>query len=76
MGFFRWLGNLFRRMFGRKPKQPYVLTPAREEALDKAREMKEIRKRAKSQKGGKGPIRNRAAARKLYGGGKPSRPRK
>lgn len=70
MGFFRWLGNLFRRMFGRKPKQPYEMTPAREEALGKAREMKEIRKRAKTQKGGSGPIRDRPAAVKLYGGKK------
>ncbi|MBI2077307.1 MAG: hypothetical protein HYT80_02895 [Euryarchaeota archaeon] len=49
----------------RKPK--YELTPAREEALDKARKMKEIRKEAKDAPGGKGLIRNRPAAVKLYG---------
>ena len=67
---FRWLGNFFRRLFGRKPKQEYVMTPAREEALDKARQMKEIRKAAKAAPGGKGPIRNRFVAVKLYGGKK------
>lgn len=70
MGFFRWLGNLFRRLFGMRRKPKYELTPAREEALDKARQMKEIRKRAKGQRGGTGPIRNRPAAVKLYGGKK------
>lgn len=63
MGFWRWF-------FGRKKRPEYKLTPAREEALDKAREMKNIRARAKGAKGGSGPIRNRAAARKLYGGKK------
>jgi hypothetical protein len=67
---FRWLTNFFRRLFGRKPKQDYKMTPAREEALDKARQMKEIRKEAKKAPGGKGPIRNRPAAVKLYGGKK------
>jgi hypothetical protein len=67
---FRWLGNFFRWLFRRKPEQEYVMTPAREEALDNARQMKEIRKRAAKAGGGSGPIRNRAAAKKLYGGKK------
>lgn len=67
MGLFRWLGNVFRRMFGMRRKPKYELTPAREDALDKARQMKEIRKKARSTRGGKGPIRNRPAAVKLYG---------
>ena len=67
---FRWLTNFFRRLFGRKPKQEHVMTPAREDALDKARKMKEIRKEAAQAPGGKGPIRNRPAAVKLYGGKK------
>ena len=70
MGFFHWLGNLLRRMFGMRRKPKYELTPAREEALDKARKMKEIRKEAAKAPGGKGPIRNRPAAVKLYGGKK------
>jgi len=48
-------------------KAKYELTPKREEALDKARQMKEIRKEAKTAPGGKGRIRNRPAALKLYG---------
>lgn len=68
MGFFRSLGNLFRRMVGRRPKQPYKFTSGRAEALGKARGMQEIRKRAKKAGGGAGPIRDRPAAVRLYGG--------
>lgn len=69
---FGFVGRFFRWMFRRKPKQEYELTPARREALDKARKMKEIRKEAAKAPGGKGPIRNRPAAVKLYGGKKKS----
>ena len=69
---FGFIGRFFRRLFRMKPKQEYELTPARREALDKARQMKEIRKQAAKAPGGKGPIRNRPAAVKLYGGKKKS----
>lgn len=67
---FGFVGRFFRWMFRMKPKKEYEMTPARTEALDKARQMKEIRKVAAKSPGGKGPIRDRAAAVKLYGGKK------
>jgi hypothetical protein len=67
---FGWLGRFFRKIFMMKPKREHEMTPARLEALDKARQMKEIRKEAAAAPGGKGPIRNRPAAVKLYGGKK------
>ncbi|HUR62951.1 MAG TPA: hypothetical protein VM241_00560 [Candidatus Thermoplasmatota archaeon] len=42
-------------------------TPKQLAALKKARKMKEVRARAKSSPGGKGPIRNRPAAVRLLG---------
>jgi hypothetical protein len=67
---FGWLSRFFRWMFRMKPKTEYEFTKGRRDALDKARTMKEIRKQAKATPGGKGPIRNRPAAVKLYGGKK------
>jgi len=67
---FGFVARFFRWMFRMKPKKEYELTPARAEALDKARQMKEIRKEAAKAPGGKGPIRDRPAAVKLYGGKK------
>ena len=40
-------------------------TPAQLRALAKARAMKGVRARAKKTKGGKGPIKNRPAARRV-----------